>query len=87
MPPDAFLTKRFGSAMGPCIPFVVLGRSRMFSYTPWYITLGEFGIALTFALLGRGCAAVHEASPLLLESLVEWRSLLTAPPPFWLQIY
>jgi hypothetical protein len=24
---------------------------RMISYTPWYIILGEFGIALTFALL------------------------------------
>ncbi len=26
---------------------------RMISFTPWYIILGEFGIALTFALLAR----------------------------------
>jgi hypothetical protein len=26
---------------------------KMFSFTPWYIILGEFGIALVFALLGR----------------------------------
>ena len=26
---------------------------RMISYTPWYIILGEFGIAVTFALLAR----------------------------------
>ena len=26
---------------------------RMFSYTPWYIIVGEFGIALAFALLAR----------------------------------
>ena len=25
----------------------------MISYTPWYIILGEFGIALAFALLAR----------------------------------
>jgi VIT1/CCC1 family predicted Fe2+/Mn2+ transporter len=25
----------------------------MISFTPWYIILGEFGIALTFALLAR----------------------------------
>jgi hypothetical protein len=25
----------------------------MISYTPWYIILGEFGIALVFALLAR----------------------------------
>jgi Domain of unknown function (DUF6989) len=27
---------------------------RMISFTPWYIILGEFGIALAFALLARG---------------------------------
>ena len=26
---------------------------RMISFTPWYIILGEFGIALVFALLAR----------------------------------
>ncbi len=26
---------------------------RMMSYTPWYIVVGEFGIALVFALLAR----------------------------------
>ena len=26
---------------------------RMISYTPWYIIVGEFGIALVFALLAR----------------------------------
>jgi hypothetical protein len=26
---------------------------RMISFTPWYIIVGEFGIALMFALLGR----------------------------------
>jgi len=26
---------------------------RMISFAPWYIILGEFGIALTFALLAR----------------------------------
>jgi hypothetical protein len=26
---------------------------RMISFTPWYIIVGEFGIALVFALLGR----------------------------------
>jgi hypothetical protein len=26
---------------------------RMISYTPWYIIIGEFGIALAFALLAR----------------------------------
>jgi hypothetical protein len=26
---------------------------RMISFTPWYIVLGEFGIAITFALLAR----------------------------------
>jgi hypothetical protein len=26
---------------------------KMISFTPWYIILGEFGIALVFALLGR----------------------------------
>ena len=26
---------------------------RMISYTPWYIILGEFGIAVLFALLAR----------------------------------
>ena len=25
----------------------------MISYTPWYIIVGEFGIALTFAVLAR----------------------------------
>lgn len=29
------------------------GGCRMLSFTPWYIILGEFGIALTFALLAR----------------------------------
>jgi hypothetical protein len=29
------------------------GRCRMISYTPWYIILGEFGIAIAFALLAR----------------------------------
>jgi len=26
---------------------------RMISYTPWYIIIGEFGIAVAFALLAR----------------------------------
>jgi hypothetical protein len=29
------------------------GGCRMISFTPWYIILGEFGIALAFALLAR----------------------------------
>jgi hypothetical protein len=41
----------------------------MISYTPWYIILGEFGIAVVFALLARilrrdsWLAAVVSASP------------------------
>jgi hypothetical protein len=36
---------------------------RMISHTPWYIIIGEFGIALIFALLARTlrCGSWHSA--------------------------
>src|SRR5881392_2990435 len=38
---------------GPKDSLVAFTGCRMISFTPWYIILGEFGIALVFALLAR----------------------------------
>ena len=55
---------------------------RMISYTPWHIIVGEFGIALVFALLGEPFGEIRGASPLLPASLAEHRFLFATPPPF-----
>jgi hypothetical protein len=55
---------------------------RMISLTPCYIIVGEFGIALAFALLARTCGAVQSARPLLPESLEAYRFSLATLLPF-----
>ena len=44
---------RFYEEMARRIHWWQYGGCRMISFTPWYIILGEFGIALAFALLAR----------------------------------
>jgi hypothetical protein len=59
---------------------------RMISFTPWYIILGEFGIALAFALLARTLRRGSWCQAFLLESLADFRSLFATPWRFGLRI-
>ena len=59
---------------------------RMISFTPWYIVLGEFGIAIVFALLARTLRPARGAKLSLLESSADFRSLFATRLRFGLRI-
>ena len=59
---------------------------RMISFTPWYIILGEFGIAFAFALVREPCDAARGARLSLLESAADFRSLFATRLRFRLRI-
>jgi hypothetical protein len=55
---------------------------RMISFTPWYIILGEFGIALVLALLARTLRRGSWHWRLSAVSLAEYRFLLATRQRF-----
>jgi len=57
-------------------------RCRVISFTPWYIMVGELGIALAFALLARRLRRARGAGLLSLESLADCRFSLAIPLHF-----
>ena len=62
------------------------GGCRMISFTPWYIILCEFGIALAFALLARTLRRSSCRQSVLLESAAGFRSLFAMLWRFGLRI-
>ena len=61
------------------------GGCRMISLTPWYIIVGEFGIAVVFALLARTLRRGSVRTAIMPESLAAYRFSLATLLPFLLQ--